>query len=395
MNSSTLTFDVIILGGGIIGLTMVNLLASQGFRVGLLEKEEPNFSRTDLDLDIRFSAISPGSIKILESIGVWETINKNASDYEKMIVWDAQGFGEISFDAGEVNASFLGCVVQNQAIIKALWEKAKTRPEVYFILGKNIETLEIKTEDVMIATDDSQRLRAKCLIGADGAHSWLRQYLNFKVSIFDYQQHAVVATVQTELPHNKTAWQRFLPRGPLAFLPLKFRDQSSLVWSTTPAEAIELQRLSDFDFCRVLSQQFDYRLGRVLKTTKRCVFPLKKIEVDHIVRSRVGLIGDAAHVVHPLAGQGVNLGFRDAKILTTVLTRSNSMGIDIGNISVLRQYERACKGKVLGVTMALDFLKRLFSAQSSLVIGLRSIGLNRVEQSNRLKKRIMQYAMEI
>lgn len=394
MNSNNGTYDILVLGGGLVGLTVVNLLAKQGLTVGLLEKNPPSFSSEGLKEDIRFSAISPGSAEIFQSIGVWESIvERGVSAYEKMVVWDAIGFGEISFDACEVNAPNLGTIVQNKIIIQALWEKAKERSEVHFILGKTPCHVIIEKDTVCIQMNDNETVKAKCLVGADGAESWLRTYLKFETTMVDYEQQALVATVETALPHCQTAWQRFLPEGPLAFLPLKEPNQSSIVWSTTPKEAERLMALTAPDFCEILTHQFDHRLGQVLKTSARCTFPLKKIQVKNLVKHRVGLIGDAAHVVHPLAGQGVNLGLIDAKLLAETISKASDAGFDVGDFLVLRRYERSVRGKISSMMMGIDFLKHFFSFKSTAAIGLRSIVLNYFDKSKGLKKQAMWQAM--
>lgn len=387
-------YDIVVLGGGLVGLTVVNLLAKQGLKVGLLEKNPPNFASEGVKEDIRFSAISPGSIEVFQTIGVWESIIEGGvSAYEKMVVWDAVGFGEISFDAGEVNAPNLGVIIQNKIIIQALWEKAKERSEVHFILGKTPCHVIVEKDAVCVQMNDNETVKAKCLVGADGAESWLRTYLKFETTIVDYEQQALVATVETALPHCQTAWQRFLPEGALAFLPLKETNESSIVWSTTPKEAERLMALTAGDFCEILTHQFDNRLGQVLKSSTRYTFPLKKIRVKNPVKHRVGLIGDAAHVVHPLAGQGVNLGLIDAKLLAETISKASETGIDIGDFLVLRRYERSARGKVSSMMMGLDFLKYFFSSKSTAAIGLRSIALNYLNKSKGLKKQVMWQAM--
>ncbi len=402
MNQSI--FDIIILGGGLVGLTAANLCAQQGFSVALIERQEPLLVWDNNDIDIRCSAISKASQNIFQDIDVWEAmVNDRVSAYEHMHVWDALGFGKITFDAAEVGKPDLGHIIENRVMIRALWDKAKQNTNITFFAPANPVSLQVEPDFVFLTIEEKNKqigISAKLIIGADGGHSWLREIVNIKSDRQDYHQSAIVATVSTELPHQQTAWQRFLPEGPLAFLPLNKNktDQShlnSIVWTSNTEKSETLMALSEEKFCEALSQAFEYRLGAVLSTSERRTFPLNRMHAKRYIAERVALIGDAIHVIHPLAGQGVNLGLSDAKQLSEILllAHQKNNNIDIGNYLVLRKFERARKGQVLSTLMAMDIFNKAFTHANTLSLGLRSIGLNFVDKTAFLKQKMMLQAM--
>lgn len=395
-------FDIIILGGGLVGLTAANLCAQQGFSVALVERQEPHLTWDDNHFDIRCSAISKASQIIFQEMGVWDAIaTERVSAYQRMHVWDALGFGEITFDAAEVGEADLGHIIENRVMQKALWENAKQSTHVHFYVPAKPMALQVEPEHVFLTLNDQTNLKAKLIIGADGGHSWLREFMNIESKQQDYQQSALVATVSTELSHQQTAWQRFLPEGPIAFLPLnsgksKQPNQpnfSSIVWSSTTEKTKALMALTDKEFCEELAHAIDYRLGHVLSTAERRDFSLSRLHAKRYIANRVALIGDAIHVIHPLAGQGVNLGLGDAQKLVETLSLANKCASDIGGHLILRKYERARKGQILSTLMAMDFLNRAFAREDTLSLGLRSIGLNFIDKTVFLKKKMVLQAM--
>ncbi|HXH54869.1 MAG TPA: UbiH/UbiF/VisC/COQ6 family ubiquinone biosynthesis hydroxylase [Gammaproteobacteria bacterium] len=395
-------FDIIILGGGLVGLTAANLCAQHGFSVALVERQEPPLIWEDDHFDIRCSAISKASQILFQEMGIWDSmIKERVSAYQRMHVWDALGFGEITFDAAEVGEADLGHIIENRAMQKALWTHAKQSTKVHFFIPANPMALHVEPEHIFLTLNDQTNLKAKLIIGADGGHSWLREYIGIESKQHDYHQSALVATVRTELSHQQTAWQRFLPEGPLAFLPLnsgKSRQPnpynlSSIVWTSTTEKTKILMSLTEVKFCEELAHAFDYRLGSVLSTAERRAFSLSRMHANHYIANRVALIGDAIHVIHPLAGQGVNLGLGDAQKLVETLFSANKRASDIGHHLVLRKYERARKGQILSTLLAMDFLNRTFTREDTLSLGLRSIGLNFVDKTAFLKKKMMLQAM--
>jgi len=399
---NALEFDIIILGGGLVGLTAANLCAQQGFSVALVERQEPHLSWDDNHFDIRCSAISKASQMLFQEMGVWDAmVKERVSSYQRMHVWDALGFGEITFDAAEVGEADLGHIIENRVMQKALWVHAKQSTHIHFLVPSSPVALHVEPEHVFLTLQDQTSLKAKLIIGADGGHSWLRERANIESKQHDYHQSALVATVCTELSHQQTAWQRFLPEGPLAFLPLNSGNShqpnpynlSSIVWTSTTEKTKTLMSFTDAKFCEELAHAFDYRLGSVLSTAERRDFSLSRMHANHYISDRVALIGDAIHVIHPLAGQGVNLGLGDARKLVETLSSANKRTSDIGHHLVLRKYARARKGQILSTLLGMDFLNRMFTREDTLSLGLRSIGLNFVDKTAFLKKKMMLQAM--
>ena len=244
-----------------------------------------------------------------------------------------------------------------------------------------------------LVLDDGAHLQADLVVAADGARSNLRDLAGIQVSVRSFEQQALVATVRVSEGHGRTAWQRFLSTGPLAFLPVDAVDRCSIVWSTTPVEAERLMGLEDGAFCRELGEAVDHRLGAVIETGPRAVFPLRSQLAEHTVESGFALVGDAAHVIHPLAGQGVNLGFLDAAELARVLAEARERGISPGDFGRLRRYERARKGNTLAVMRAMEAFNGLFSNRSAPLALARNLGLRLTDAAGPLKSSLIRRAM--
>ncbi len=388
--------DILILGGGLVGLSAAHLLSKQNFQVGVIEKEKPDFSKEDPEFDLRYSAISKASRDLFQQLGVWEGMtSKRVSPYRRMLIWDALGFGELTFDAADVAEPDLGHIIENRVMLQALWEQAEQDSNIHLMTSAKPVAFTVGKEAVTLELEGGTCWPASCLIGADGGKSWLREHFSCKTIRHDYQQRALIATVKTEYPHAETAWQRFLPEGPLAFLPLVDSHLCSIVWTADPVTIEASMSLSESAFCEELAHRFDYRLGNILSSSKRLSYPLVRQRAEPTVSERIALIGDAAHVIHPLAGQGVNLGLFDAKQLAAEFAEASQQGIDIGHPLILRRFERACKGKVMRTMMAMDSLNKTFSGQHSWAIGLRSLGLNWINKTKFLKKALILEAMGI
>ncbi len=389
-------FDIIILGGGLVGLTAAHLCANQGFSIVVIEQTTPDLAWSLDQIDIRCSAISRKSQRIFERINAWELmVAKRVSRYHAMVVWDALGFSEITFDAAEVGEPDLGHIIENRVMHKTLWEMAEQHPNIILRPNTHPKALQIGTRHITLEMQDQTMIQAKLVVGADGAHSWLRKIANIPVTRHDYHQHALVATVKTELSHQEIAWQRFLPEGPVAFLPLSNSFTSSIVWTSTEERIKSLMLLPEESFCQELAHAFDYQLGKVLSSSVCQSFPLRMIHAKQYVKDRIVLIGDALHVIHPLAGQGVNLGLSDALELAEVITTAKLSTADIGSYLVLRRFERSRKGAVSTMIMAMEFFKKIFGSQSFLVVGLRGCGVNFVNQTNFLKRKLIQEALGV
>jgi 2-octaprenylphenol hydroxylase len=384
-------YDVAVVGAGIVGAALACALGRAGFRVALLEQAEAE-PWLAADYDLRVSAISPATRNILQNLGVWQTIcAARISPYRAMHVWDALGGGSIHFEAADLQLDHLGYIVENRLIQTVILNAIAGIPEIDRYCPVHIERIGVQADHARIETG-GQRLYASLVVGADGAQSLVRQQAGLAVQSWQYRQRALVATVATEKPHAHTASQRFLPAGPLAFLPLQ-DGRSSIVWSTSEQHAAELLALPAAEFCLELGAAFEHRLGAVLSSGPRAAFPLQFMHARRLIAERIALVGDAAHVVHPLAGQGVNLGMLDMAELLHCVSSARSNGSDPGGIKTLRRYERARKGDTLLMGLALDGINRLFTTRSTALANLRSRGLNLVDSMTALKHLFMRAAM--
>ncbi len=386
-------YDAIILGAGMVGLVAANLCAQQNFRIALVDRQLPRPWDPN-QRDIRCSAISRGSQNVLRSLGVWDKIaGSRISAYQRMEVWDALSEGEIRFDASDIDEADLGHIIENSLIIHLLWEKLLEAENVDRFLPTTPINFNRQADHIILQLNDEQTLSAKLLMGADGAQSWLRQAADIETRGWEYQQNALIATVETEMKHQAVARQCFLKDGILAFLPLDDPHLSSIVWSTGKEQSNLLLELNEKEFCEELAHAFDYRLGKVTHVGERRSFPLGRQHAEQYIDERIALIGDAAHVIHPLAGQGVNLGIYDADLLIGVLKQFRDRGYDLGHTLILRRYERARKGHNLAMMAGIEFFKRIFSQDASILQGIRGLGMNRLNASKFLKQQLIKQAM--
>lgn len=384
-------YDVLIVGGGMVGAALACALAGQHLRVAIVEHGRPPTMPSG-DYGLRVSAISPGSRTILEAIDTWSRIPaRRTCPVERMNVWDSQGEGVIHFDSADLGEPCLAYIVENDAVQAALWQRIADSDDIEPYCGSAIADLEVCDSYAHVELDDGTALRGRLLVGADGARSFVRSRMDVAVSRWDYAQQAIVAMISTEKPERHVAWQRFLPTGPLAFLPLP-DGRYSIVWSVNSERAEELLALNDADFIETLQAAFGDRLGRIDASSPRLAFPLQRSHADHYVGARVALIGDAAHTVHPLAGQGVNLGLVDAAVLAEVLLEAQRHRRDIGELATLRRYERWRKGDNLAMLVFTDVLKRLFASPRGSIKRARNLGLDLVNAATPLKLMLMRRA---
>lgn len=386
-------FDVVIVGAGVVGATLACALRDSGLHIAMLDARSPETFSADSELDLRVFALSRASIRILDALGAWETIRAmRASPYREMHVWDAGGKGSVHFDCADVGEPWLGYIVENRLIQHALLRQLESARSVRLIAPATPTAVHPDVDGVSLTLENGQRYRARLLVAADGAASATRQQLGIETCGWRYAQQAIVAHLNVERPHRQTAWQRFLATGPLAFLPLA-DGRVSLVWSADDARAAQLQALDDAAFCREVSGASEHVLGNVTRTTRRASFPLQLLHAEHTVGTRHALIGDAAHVAHPLAGQGVNLGLLDAATFADVVLGAHQRDRDIGDPGVLRRYERARKADNLTMLYALDGFKRLFSNDDTALTVLRNCGMRAVDAFTPLKSVFMRRAM--
>lgn len=387
-------YDVIIVGGGMVGTTLACALGETPLRVALVDRQTPVLQWDDADFDLRVSAITRASQRIFESLGAWSRMQaRRVSPFREMHVWDAAGKGSIHFDCADLGEPNLGHIIENRVVTAALHERLAELP-VDLIAPAELQRLAWDADYMYLEQEDGGLLAGRLLVGADGSNSWVRAQAGISVRGWDYEQHALVTTVKPERPHQETAWQRFLPDGPLAFLPLE-GGYCSIVWSTRGEHARRLLELPEAAFAEELAAAFGRQLGAIEWVGPRAAFPLRFMRANAYVRPRLALVGDAAHTIHPLAGQGVNLGLTDAAALAEVLSEACAARQNIGSVAVLRRYERWRNADNQAMLAAVDGFKRLFGSELSLVRWVRNLGLNLTHTVLPLKNLLMRHAMGI
>ncbi|ELI1905237.1 FAD-dependent 2-octaprenylphenol hydroxylase [Escherichia coli] len=386
--------DVAIVGGGMVGLAVACGLQGSGLRVAVLEQRVPEPLAADAPPQLRVSAINAASEKLLTRLGVWQDIlSRRASCYHGMEVWDKDSFGHISFDDQSMGYSHLGHIVENSVIHYALWSKAQQASDITLLAPAELQQVAWGENETFLTLKDGSMLTARLVIGADGANSWLRNKADIPLTFWDYQHHALVATIRTEEPHDAVARQVFHGEGILAFLPLSDPHLCSIVWSLSPEEAQRMQQASEDEFNRALNIAFDNRLGLCKVESARQVFPLTGRYARQFAAHRLALVGDAAHTIHPLAGQGVNLGFMDAAELIAELKRLHRQGKDIGQYIYLRRYERSRKHSSALMLAGMQGLRDLFSGTNPAKKLLRDIGLKLADTLPGVKPQLIRQAM--
>jgi 2-polyprenylphenol 6-hydroxylase len=389
--------DVAIVGGGPVGACLAALLARGGarrLRVALLEPHIPEPPAAGGPPDTRVVAISRASERLLEAAGAWPRLDgSRVCAYERMRVWhesaSAAGTGALTFDAADIGEPNLGYILENRLLQAALL--AQFTAAGGQLTAAQLGSLTVGDDAVLIETGRGA-LRARLVVGADGAHSAVRQAAGLSAETSDYKETAIVATVATERPHERTAWQRFMRNGTLAFLPL-FDGTSSIVWSADEAFAAGLALLSAADFARELDRASDLVLGATQLVSERATFPLRRLAAPRYVARRVALVGDAAHVVHPLAGQGVNLGLLDAAALAQLVAAGVARREDPGSLAVLRPYERWRKSEVAVMGAAIDGFDRLLAHGVGPLARLAQQGLGLVNRSQELRRFFIRRAL--
>ena len=385
-------FDVAIIGGGMVGATLARALAQTRFRIALIEPQPPHPAHTDTLFDLRVSAITRASQRIFDALGVWQgMVARRVSPFREMHVWETQD-KEIHFDSADLSEPYLGHIIENNVISASLYDGLERQANLQCLFGHSCKQLEHNAQGWQVELEDGSQLPATLLVGADGSHSWLRQQAQISVRGWDYDHAAVVTYVKTELPHQDTAWQRFVNKGPLAFLPLT-DGYSSIVWSTQPDNAQRLCELPETEFAEELATAFAMRLGRITQVGPRAMYPLRFLMAEQYVKAGIALVGDAAHTMHPLAGQGVNLGLLDAAALAEVLHDASKARRSPGSLQTLRRYERWRRSENMSMLLMVDQIQRLFGNEQPLLRWLRTTGMDLAGRLPLLKDEIIEHAM--
>ncbi|MEE1921635.1 2-octaprenyl-3-methyl-6-methoxy-1,4-benzoquinol hydroxylase [Pseudomonas sp. 148P] len=390
--------DLLIVGAGMVGSALALALQHSGLEILLLDGSPLTVQRFDAEapFEPRVSALSAASQRILERLGAWDGISaRRASPYSDMHVWDGSGTGQIHFSAASVHAEVLGHIVENRVVQDGLLERLHDS-EIGLLANARLERMRRSGDEWLLTLADGRNLRAPLVIAADGANSAVRRLTGCETREWDYLHHAIVTSVRCARPHQATAWQRFTDEGPLAFLPLSRdgrQDWCSIVWSTTPEQAERLMALPDDAFCAELERAFEGRLGEVLGADPRLCVPLRQRHAKRYVAEGLALIGDAAHTIHPLAGQGVNLGFLDAAVLAEVLLAAYERGERLADVRVLSRFERRRMPHNLALMAAMEGFERLFQADPLPLRWLRNSGLKWVEQMPEAKALFVRQAL--
>jgi 2-octaprenylphenol hydroxylase len=386
-------FDIVVVGGGMVGCTTAALFARQGLEVCLINSamlaqwnaHEPH---------PRVSAINIASMNLFQNLGIWQTlVERGVSPYRDMVVWENGSEASISFSASEMGLPALGYIVQNNVIVGTLADKLRQNYNVSVMENTTLEDCRQEGEGLILSTNNSP-VQCKLLVGADGAHSSVRQISGIDTTFHDFRQDAIVTTVVLEKDHLQTAWQSFLPTGPVAMLPLS-DGRCSIVWSCDRDYADEVMNMDDDNFCGALTGCFQQHLGRVLECEKRIRFPLKQHHVTRYINRSTALVGDAAHITHPLAGLGANIGFLDAAALVEVVATANLKGRHLAGQPTLRRYERWRKGENTLVLEVMKGFKNTFGSTITPVKSARRLGLTIANEVTPLKHILARYAMGI
>lgn len=384
-------YDVIVAGAGIAGLALTARLLQSGVSVLLLEprfRPEPANLATGLnDWDRRVSALTPASVGLLRRTGAWDRIPKErTAPYHRMQVWDAEGSGRIQFSAAEAGVTELGYIVENRLTVMALLEVVEGLKGAHIVWGDGVEQLTRTRKEITVTTQSGRQWVAPLIIGADGARSHLRDLAGLRTRSWSYHQGAIVATVELAKPHDGTCFQAFLSTGPVALLPLAEPRLSSIVWSVDDPEWERLMALDTAAFMQALNRAIAGHAPKVTEVSQRAVFPLQQTHAVDYITERIALVADAAHSIHPLAGQGINLGIADVGVLTEVIGEAYHNDLDWGRSTVLRRYQRRRKTDNLAMMAAMEAFKRGFGNRHPLAVLARNTGLNVVNTTPALKR---------
>lgn len=385
-------FDVVIVGGGLVGASMAAALADSRLQVALLEGRPPAALPQDASWDARIYAISPGNQRFLRDIGAWQRMDgaRVAPVRQMQVRGDRKG-SQLLLDAADAAASELASILENRLLLDALWQGLAQQPNLHIVSPCRPTRIEWGDDNALIALDDGRTLACRLVIGADGANSWVRAQAGIEAKPDPYGQKGVVANFACERPHRGIARQWFFDDGILAWLPLP-GNRISIVWSTFDAKADALVAFDADALCERVALAGANELGQLTPITPAAAFPLRLLRLPQTVKPRLALVGDAAHNVHPLAGQGVNLGFQDARLLAQMLC-DLPLGADAGDYRLLRRYERGRKEDVLLMQLVTDSLQKLFNNSNPLLAGLRNLGLGLTDRIAPVKQLLIRHAL--
>ncbi|WP_218801625.1 3-demethoxyubiquinol 3-hydroxylase [Klebsiella quasipneumoniae] len=383
--------DVAIVGGGMVGGALALGLAQQGFTVTVLEKTAPPAFDPASAPDVRISAISAASVGLLKSLSVWDAVRAmRFHAYRRLETWEWES-AHVAFDAAELKLPELGYMVENKVLQWGLWQALTAHEGVTLRVGGELEAMQRGEAETALRLRDGETIHARLVIGADGASSQVREMAGIGVHAWQYQQSCMLISVQCADDPGDSTWQQFTPSGPRAFLPL-FDNWASLVWYDAPARIRQLQGMSMPQLQQEIARHFPARLGRVTPQAAGA-FPLTRRHALQYVQPGLALVGDAAHTIHPLAGQGVNLGYRDVDALLEVLTQARGRGEEWASLPVLKRYQGRRRADNFIMQSGMDLFYAGFSNDLAPVRMLRNIGLMAAERAGALKRQALKYAL--
>lgn len=387
-----MTYDVLIIGGGLVGASLAAALKDGDLSVALVESHAMDTAPPATDWDNRVYAISPGCAAFLTHSGAWQRMDmRRVQQIEQMRVFGDDG-AELDFSAYQIGSPELAFILESRLMLAALWEQLREQDNLTLIHPARCASLVWHDDAASLHLEDGRELKARLIVGADGRDSWVRHQAGITEQPTPYHQHGVVANFTAEKPHRGTAFQWFQPDGILALLPMP-QQMVSMVWSVDPERAEEeLTQIPHEELCAQVAAASHHMLGKLQMVTPPAAFALRLLNLPHITRPRLALVGDAAHNVHPLAGQGVNLGFRDARQLAQVLLQRGPQR-DCGEVHLLRRYDRARREDILSMQLTTDVLKNLFNNRNPLLRTMRNLGLNATNHIAPLKKMLARQAL--
>ena len=386
-------FDVVVVGGGMVGATLGCALGDSGLKVAVLEDSPPPPFDPAQPHDLRVSAVSVASASILKTVGAWHGIaSRRLCPYRRMRVWET-GEG-VEFRSEDINEPVLGHIVENRVIQLAALERLEDFANVALLCPVKTRRIDYGAGGSTVELEDGRVLKSRLLVAADGGYSRVRQIAGMGVAGWDYRHQAMVLTVDTAYGQEDITWQRFTPAGPQAFLPLD-GPHASLVWYNSPEEVKRLKALPEDALLRELAETFPSCLGEIKTITARGSFPLKRQHAQGYAKEGIALIGDAAHMIHPLAGQGVNIGLLDAAALAETLIEAKRAGRDLGSLKVLNGYERMRRNNNLVMMTTMDLFYRVFGNAVPPLKLARNLGLGLAERLKPAKNLVMRYAMGV
>ena len=381
-------FDIVIVGGGIVGASLAAALKSSGLRLALVEGQP--LPSLDSEWDSRIYAFTPGNVNFLTECGAWQRLDASrVQQVEEMRVFGDTG-AKLNFSAYQLGAPELAFIMESRLLQHALWQGLQEQDNLTLLHPAQCAELSVQEDAAHLKLKDGREIKAKLIVGADGRDSWVRHQTVMPETPTPYHQHGVVANFSISKAHRGIAYQWFQPDGILALLPLPGK-RISIVWSVSPEKSAELLALTHEELCARVSEASKHTLGELQVITPPAAFALRVLNLAHLTRPRLALIGDAAHNIHPLSGQGVNLGLRDVRELAQVLLQRGSL--DCGDIGLLQRYEKARQSDIMSMQLTTDTLKNLFVNDNPLLRTLRNIGLDATNRIVPLKKMLARHAL--